>query len=70
MFAGFSKFSDLFGPVRTCSDAFGCIRMLLDAFGRVWKVSKKLVRNDPKTIWIGPKQSKHKDWYRYLRVVA
>ena len=31
VFAPFSKFSDLFGPVRTCSDALGCIRMRLEA---------------------------------------
>ena len=41
----FSEFSDLFGPVRTCSDllgpvrtcsdAFGCIQMHLEAFGCV-----------------------------------
>ncbi len=35
IFSSFSKFSDLLGPVRTCSDAFGCIRMHLDAFGCV-----------------------------------
>ena len=36
VFSGFSKFSDLLGPVRTCSEVFGYIQMHLHAFGCIW----------------------------------
>ena len=39
VFAGFSKFSDPFGPVRTHSDLFRCIRILSEVF---WCFPKKL----------------------------
>ena len=40
-FVSFSKFSDLFGPIRICSDLLGRIRMHSDTFASVWKFSEK-----------------------------
>ena len=41
VFARFSRFSDLFGPIRIHSDLLGRIRMHSDAFGSVRTFSKK-----------------------------
>ena len=41
-FRKFLKFSDLLGPVRTCSDAFRCVWARSEAFGRFQKISNFL----------------------------
>ena len=47
VFTGFSRFSDVFGPVRTHSDLLGHIRIHLDAFGCVWeRLTMKLSNRD------------------------
>ena len=44
----FAKFSEFFGPVRTCFYAFGCIRIHLDAFGQKKIVNKKFEKKTKK----------------------
>ena len=42
VFVSFSKFSDVFGPIRMRSDLRGRIRMHSDAFQSVWTLSDKI----------------------------